>query len=129
MGASRRFIAVAALFTIFGLAAIVRASDHGARAVDLVGTCASAFGAGVAVADQVEKVRSGWVPEGYPKSWPSPERPNVMPPGTAPFSARIEREIIKRKQRIRVSVEDLRLVPYPREEVLDVLKFWGVQLE
>jgi hypothetical protein len=81
------------------------------------------------VADQVEKVRSGWVPEGYPKSWPSPEQPNVMPPGTAPFSARIEREIIKRKQRIRVSVEDLRLVLYPPEEVLDVLKFWGVQLE
>jgi hypothetical protein len=52
-----------------------------------------------------------------------------MPPGTAPFSARIEREIIKRKQRIRVSVEDLRLVLYPPEEVLDVLKFWGVQLE
>jgi hypothetical protein len=81
------------------------------------------------VADQVEKVRSGWVPEGYPKSWPPPERPNVMPPGTAPFLARIEREIVKRKQRIRVSVEDLRLVHYPREEVLDVLKFWGVQLE
>jgi hypothetical protein len=49
VGASIRFFAVAGLFTIFGLAAIIRASDHGARAVDLVGTCASAFGAGVAV--------------------------------------------------------------------------------
>jgi hypothetical protein len=49
MRASTRFFAVAGLFTIFGLAAIVRASEHGVRAVDLVSTCASAFGAGVAV--------------------------------------------------------------------------------
>jgi hypothetical protein len=58
MRASSRFIAVAGLFTIFGLAAIVRASDHGARAVDLVGTCASAFGAGVAVGVIVASRRS-----------------------------------------------------------------------
>ena len=33
------------------------------------------------VAEQADKVRSGWIPEGYPKSWPSPERPSARPPG------------------------------------------------
>jgi phytoene dehydrogenase-like protein len=81
------------------------------------------------VADQADKVRAGWVPDGYPKSWPSAAQPALAPPGTAPFSDRIEREIAKRMQRIKASVEDLRLAHYPRAEVLEVLRFWGVELE
>jgi hypothetical protein len=80
------------------------------------------------VADQAKKVRSGWVPEGYPKSGPSPSQPETTPPGTAPFSHRIDREIAKRKQRIRASIDDAKLAHYPREEVLEVLKFWGIEL-
>jgi hypothetical protein len=49
MRGPRRFYVMAAIFTIFVSGAVARASDHGARAVDLVTTCASAFGAGVAV--------------------------------------------------------------------------------
>ena len=81
------------------------------------------------VAEQADKVRSGWIPEGYPKSWPSPERPSARPPGTAPFSERIEKEIAKRKRRIKASMENARFVHYPRAEVIEVLKFWGIRLE
>lgn len=81
------------------------------------------------VAEQADKVRSGWIPEGYPKSWPSPERPSARPPGTAPFSERIEKEIAKRKRRIKASMENARFVHYPRAEVMEVLKFWGIRLE
>lgn len=80
------------------------------------------------VAEQANKVRSGWVPDGYPKCWPSAAQPGIMPPGTASFSLRIEREIAKRKQRIRASIDDAELVHYPREQVLEVLKFWRVEI-
>jgi len=80
------------------------------------------------VAEQANKVRSGWVPDGYPQSWPSPARPGILPPGTAPFSSRVEREIAKRKQRIRASINDAKLSNYPREKVLRVLKFWGMEV-
>jgi hypothetical protein len=80
------------------------------------------------VAGEADKVRSGWTPPHYPSSWPSADRKGVLPPGTAPFSDRIEREIAKRKSQMRASIADLSLTYYPREEVCTVLKFWGVQL-
>lgn len=49
MDVPRRFLTMAAILTIFAVGAIVRAIDHGARAVDIVSLCATAFGAGVAV--------------------------------------------------------------------------------
>tara|TARA_B100000378_G_scaffold268383_1_gene255487 strand:+ start:246 stop:998 length:753 start_codon:yes stop_codon:yes gene_type:complete len=80
------------------------------------------------VAEQAAKVTSGWIPDGYPKSWPSPDRPGVLPPGTAPFSERIAREIAKRKRKIKIDIENATFLHYPKEEVLGVLKFWGIEL-
>lgn len=80
------------------------------------------------VADQANKVRAGWVQEGYPKSWPSPDRRGVLPPGTAPFSARIEREIVKRKQRIKADIANAAFLHYPKDDVEEVLRFWKIEL-
>jgi hypothetical protein len=49
MQSERRLYPIALLFVVFLLAAVVRASDHGARAVDLVGTSGAAGGIGVVV--------------------------------------------------------------------------------
>jgi len=73
-------------------------------------------------------VRSGWIPDGYPKSWPSSDRPGVLRPGTAPFTPRVEREIAKRKRRIKADLENAAFLHYPKGEVLDVLRFWKVEL-
>jgi hypothetical protein len=81
------------------------------------------------VEKQATKIRSGWIPEGYPKTWPSPDRPGSMPLGVAPFSARIEREIENRKKRIRAELSDAALLHYPRGDVLGVLKFWCIDLD
>jgi hypothetical protein len=80
------------------------------------------------VAEQATKVRSGWIPEGYPKSWPCAERPDALPTGTAPFTEHVAREIDKRKRKIKTALENESLLHYPREEVLEVLKFWRVEL-
>lgn len=81
------------------------------------------------VAEQATQVRSGWIPDGYPKSWPSPDRPCVLPPGVAPFSARIEREIAKRKQKIKADLLNGDFLHYPRDDVLSVLKSWDIELD
>lgn len=81
------------------------------------------------VADQAAKIRSGWIPDAYPKSWPSPDRKGVLPPGTAPFTARIEREVAKRKQKIKADVANAAYLHYPKNEVLEVLKFWNITLD
>lgn len=81
------------------------------------------------VADEAAKVRSGWTPDGYPKTWPSPDRPGVLPRGTAPFTASIEREINKRKQKIKADLANPAYLHYPRDEVLEVLRFWNVSLD
>jgi hypothetical protein len=81
------------------------------------------------VADQAAKVRSGWIPDRYPKAWPSLDRLGVLPPGTAPFAARIELEIAKRKQKIKADLANAAFLHYPKDEVLEVLKFWNVSLD
>jgi hypothetical protein len=81
------------------------------------------------VAGEAKRVRSGAIPEGYPKSWPTPERPSVVPLGTAPFNDRVARQIAKRKLKFKADIENLSLTHYPRIEVLEVLKFWGIELE
>lgn len=81
------------------------------------------------VAEQSEKVKNGWIPEGYPKSWPGPERPGIFPPGTAPFGERIEGEIAKRKSKLKANLANAAFLHYPKEEVLSVLKFWGIELD
>jgi len=79
------------------------------------------------VATKAEQVRSGWTPSGYPQDWPSVERSKIFPPGTAPFSDRIERKITKRKAQIKASVQNADLLHYPRDEVLQLLKFWRIE--
>jgi hypothetical protein len=81
------------------------------------------------VSEQAQRVKNGWIPDGYPKTWPSPERPGILPPGTAPFGERIEREIAKRKGKLKADLANAGFLHYPKEEVLSVLKFWGVELD
>jgi hypothetical protein len=81
------------------------------------------------VLSQAAKVRSGWTPDDYPKTWPSLTRPGALPPGTAPFTARVKQEIARRKQKIRADVANAAYLHYPKEQVLDVLKFWNVSLD
>jgi hypothetical protein len=81
------------------------------------------------VAEQAEQVKSGWIPAGYPERWPSKLRPSILPPGTAPFTDRVEREIAKRKQRIKASIANSKLLHYPKDEVAKVLEFWNVKLD
>lgn len=52
----------------------------------------------------------------------------MLPPGTAPFSERIAREIAKRKRKIKIDIENATFLHYPKEEVIGVLKFWGIEL-
>lgn len=81
------------------------------------------------VLNQAEKVRSGWIPTHYPHSWPSPDRPSVLPAGTAPFTAEVESEIEKRKSKFRAALANNDFVHYPRTNVESVLKFWNVDLD
>ena len=75
-----------------------------------------------------EQVRSGWMPADYPESWPSPYRPGLLPPGTAPFTPRIKREIAKRKAKVRADLANTDNLHHPKEEVGAVLKFWNIDL-
>jgi hypothetical protein len=81
------------------------------------------------VADQATKIRSGWIPELYPKSWPSPDNKAVLPPGTAPHTARVEKEILRRKLKIKADIENAAYHHYPKDEVLKVLEFWKITLD
>jgi hypothetical protein len=78
---------------------------------------------------QADAIRNGGVPKGYPPSWPSPDRPGLLPPGTAPFTASIRDEIQKRKAKIRAMLADTTLLNFPRKEVEQVLEFWKVDLD
>jgi hypothetical protein len=80
------------------------------------------------VAKQAAEIRSGLVPANYPKTWPSPERPRRLPPGTAPYTARVVREIEKRKQKLRADLANATYLHCPKDQVLEVLKFWKVNL-
>ena len=81
------------------------------------------------VEKQASEIRSGWIPEGYPQSWPGPNNPDSLPPGLAPFSARIDKEIVKRKQQIKANLSNAAFQHYPKEDVLSVLNFWRIDLE
>jgi hypothetical protein len=79
------------------------------------------------VAAEAAEVRSGKVPEGYPKSWPAPGR-KICPPALAPYSERVIGAIAKRKQELRRLLEDTSLAYFPRAEVRSVLKRWAIEL-
>lgn len=74
-------------------------------------------------------IRGGHIPDHYPSKWPSPERVNLLPPGTAPFTARIQREIARRKAGIKRDLANPAFLNYPREGVRDVLEFWKISLD
>lgn len=76
---------------------------------------------------QATEVRSGRIPDAYPKAWPAPGR-YCHPPGTAAFTPRIAAAIGKRKSQLRRMLADRSLAKYPRDQVRDVLKFWKIEL-
>jgi hypothetical protein len=80
------------------------------------------------VRDQAQAIRAGVIPTGYPRSWPAPDRPGILPPGTAPFTPAIAAEIRKRKAGLRRMLADMSLTHFPREEVRQVLALWKVEL-
>jgi hypothetical protein len=79
------------------------------------------------VREQATEIRSGLLPDDYPREWPAPGR-SCLPPGTAPFTPQIAKAIKKRKDELRQMLADNSLVNFPREDVRDVLRFWKVEL-
>jgi hypothetical protein len=80
------------------------------------------------VTAQALSIRAGSIPEGYPKSWPAPDRSNISPPGTAPCTPAIVAEIRRRKASFRRMLADTSLTHFPREEMREVLAFWKISL-
>jgi hypothetical protein len=80
------------------------------------------------VESQADEVRAGITPDGYPPSWPAPNRRDLLPPGTAPFTPGIAAAISKQKAKIRTMLADASLTNFPRETVRQVLAFWKVVL-
>ncbi|WP_375157930.1 hypothetical protein [Bradyrhizobium sp. RDT46] len=80
------------------------------------------------VAAQAAEVRSGRLPDDYPGDWPDGKSPGRLPPGTAPFTDRIQRAIAARKAKIRADLRNADYLHYPRAEVEEVLKFWKIDL-
>ncbi len=80
------------------------------------------------VAAQAQSIRGGSIPDGYPNTWPAPDRPNLLPPGTAPNTPGIRAEIDRRKGNFRAMLADESLTHFPRDEVRKVLEFWKVAI-
>lgn len=72
------------------------------------------------------EVRSGFVPAGYPATWPTAER-KILPTGTAPFSDAVHAAITKRKALIRRQLDDPSLQYFGHDSVREVLVFWNVE--
>ncbi|MEH2539185.1 hypothetical protein [Bradyrhizobium sp. AZCC 1699] len=80
------------------------------------------------VAEQAAEVRSGRIPPDYPAEWPLGKSPGQLPPGTAPFTERVQLAIAKRKAKITSDLKNAAYIHYPKSEVERVLKFWNVDL-
>lgn len=78
------------------------------------------------VSDETKLIASGMIPDGYPKSWPTPRR-RVLPPGAALYSPQVRAAIERRKLRLRDLLKNAG-PHFPRDEVRRVLKFWKVRL-
>ena len=59
---------------------------------------------------------------------PESFRPGLLPPGTAPFTLRIKREIEKRKAKVRADLVNADHLHYPKDDVEAVLEFWKIVL-
>lgn len=77
---------------------------------------------------EASKIRGGLTPAGYPVSWPTADRPDLHPAGTAPFTADVEGAIEKQKKKIRTLLADTGLLHFPREDVKRVLDFWRIAI-
>lgn len=71
------------------------------------------------------RVRSGFIPEGYPESWPTASR-HSLPRHTAPFSSRVQASIKKRKELFGAQLANAELEKFPHDEVRKVLEHWKV---
>ena len=80
------------------------------------------------VKEQAETIRAGAIPEGYPESWPAPDRKDLMPAGTAPFTTDIEARVNRQKEKIKGMLADESLTNFPHQATREVLKFWNVLL-
>ncbi|MFH0299155.1 hypothetical protein AAFX91_18340 [Bradyrhizobium sp. 31Argb] len=80
------------------------------------------------VATQAAEVRSGRLPDDYPSEWPDGKSPDLLSPGTAPFTDTIRRAIAARKAKIRADLQNTDYLHYPKREVEEVLKFWMIDL-
>lgn len=69
------------------------------------------------VAKQAHQVRSGRIPADYPVEWPSGGDSARLPPGTAPYTARLQRRIAKRKAKIKADLANATYLHYPKAEV------------
>jgi hypothetical protein len=78
--------------------------------------------------DQAQAIRAGSIPAGYPNTWPAPDRPTLLPQGTAPFTSAVMAEILKRKANLGRMLADPSLTHFPRDEVRRVLAFWKIEL-
>jgi len=79
------------------------------------------------VKKEVATIRAGYIPDGYPASWPTDGRP-VTPTGVMPFTKQVQQQIDRRKQRLRDCLNNQALTHFPRDEVEEVLRFWNVNL-
>jgi hypothetical protein len=79
------------------------------------------------VATKAERIRSGEIPDGYPKAWPT-AKDRKLPPGTSCFSPRVADNVQKAKAAIKRALNNDSLENYPGEEVQRVLDFWKIGL-
>ncbi|WP_426730751.1 hypothetical protein [Myxococcus faecalis] len=82
------------------------------------------------VKQQADRIKSGFIPQGYPKEWPRGGE-GRLPPGTMPFTEYIRELADQRLSRVASEVHrhsETDLPFFPKEKVLSVLRFWNVQL-
>lgn len=81
-------------------------------------------------ATDASRIRDGWLPAGYPDSWPRRGRA-LAPPGLVPLNQRIRASAQARKREIQENLarhEEGDLPHYPGEQVGHVLSYWTVDL-
>ena len=79
------------------------------------------------VSSVAAEIRSGEIPDGYPRDWPTGTQ-RGLPPGTMPLNERIQASISQRKNTLRRWLDDASLIHFPPEQVRNVLAFWKVEL-
>jgi len=81
------------------------------------------------VTNEAGRIRAGELPNGYPNTWPSPERPGILPPGTCRFTSRIGKVIEREQGKLQAMMDNRALENFPRDQVIEVLKHWKMSLQ